>query len=133
MEPHADDSLSPAEAAPSLSLIMAETSVWPEDQHGQKGTHVFKTDYIVLERGNCLTSHTDETILPLQSWQKLIPAQGNGEVFSCAGTKTGDPFTAHSTLKELVPHPLFSQDIGTVHLPGEAGKDGVSSVNLHKG
>lgn len=70
--------------------------------------------------------------LCLQSWQKLTSAQGNGEVFSCAGTKSGDPFTPYFTWKELVPHPSFSQNVGIVHLPGEARKDGVSSVNPHK-
>lgn len=37
-------------------------------------------------------------------------------VSSCAGTKTGDPFTPHFTSKELVPHSSFSQDVGIVQV-----------------
>lgn len=68
---------------------MVESGMWPKDQHEQKRKHVFKfkIDDIVLERGNsALTSHTDESTLPLQRWQRLTSAQGNGKVFSCAGT-----------------------------------------------
>lgn len=52
--------------------------------------------------------------------------------FSLVLEQTGDPFTPHFTLKELVPHPFFFQDAGIVHLPDEAGGDGVSSVNPNK-
>jgi len=45
---------------------------------------------------------------------------------------TGDPITPHPTSEELVPHPPLSQDAGLVHLPGKAGKEGVSSVNPNK-
>lgn len=61
----------------------------------------------------------------------MSPSKWGG--FPLCWNATADPIAPHPTSKELVPHPPLSQATGLMHLPGEAGKEGVSSVNPDEG